>query len=101
MVAGVLTGANVLWKLPYVSLACPWAHRALIVRALEGLNEMVSMSVIHWLMLEHGWTFAEGPGTVPEARTRKQSSRYSRRWRGSRSRRTRTEVPGWSWARSG
>ncbi|MPW06439.1 glutathione S-transferase family protein [Paraburkholderia sp. CNPSo 3155] len=50
----------------YVSLACPWAHRALIVRALKGLNEMVSVSVVHWLMLEHGWTFAEGPGTVPD-----------------------------------
>ncbi|MGF6936677.1 glutathionyl-hydroquinone reductase [Paraburkholderia sp. UCT70] len=38
----------------------------MIVRALKGLNEMVSISVVHWLMLEHGWTFAEGPGTVPD-----------------------------------
>jgi putative glutathione S-transferase len=50
----------------YVSLACPWAHRALIVRALKGLHEMVSVSVVHWLMLDHGWTFAEGTGSVPD-----------------------------------
>jgi glutathionyl-hydroquinone reductase len=50
----------------YVSLACPWAHRALIVRALKGLEEMISVSVVHWLMLDNGWTFADGPGTVPD-----------------------------------
>jgi glutathionyl-hydroquinone reductase len=40
----------------YVSLACPWAHRALIVRALKGLEETINVSVVHWLMLENGWT---------------------------------------------
>jgi putative glutathione S-transferase len=50
----------------YVSLACPWAHRALIVRALKGLEEMISVSTVHWLMLEDGWTFADGPGVVPD-----------------------------------
>ncbi|MGA7813521.1 glutathione S-transferase family protein [Caballeronia sp.] len=50
----------------YVSLACPWAQRALIVRALKGLEEMVSVSVVHWLMVDSGWTFADGPGTVPD-----------------------------------
>jgi glutathionyl-hydroquinone reductase len=50
----------------YVSLACPWAHRALIVRALKGLEEIVSVSVVHWLMLENGWTFEDGPGTIPD-----------------------------------
>ncbi|MDR5762020.1 glutathione S-transferase family protein [Caballeronia sp. LZ035] len=50
----------------YVSLACPWAHRALIVRALKGLQGMIDVSVVHWLMLENGWTFAEGPGVVPD-----------------------------------
>lgn len=48
----------------YVSLACPWAQRTLIMRALKGLETMVSVSVTHWRMREHGWTFAAGPGVV-------------------------------------
>lgn len=50
----------------YVSLACPWAHRTLIMRALKGLEDMISVSVVHWLMREDGWTFANGPGVVPD-----------------------------------
>lgn len=50
----------------YVSLACPWAHRALILRALKGLEEMIGLSVVHWHMGEEGWTFADGPGVVPD-----------------------------------
>ncbi len=50
----------------YVSLACPWAHRTLIVRALKGLEDMISVSVVHWLMLGDGWTFADGQGVVPD-----------------------------------
>lgn len=50
----------------YVSLACPWAHRALIMRALKGLEDMISVSVVHWLMREDGWTFAEGSGVIPD-----------------------------------
>lgn len=50
----------------YVSLACPWAHRALIVRRLKGLEGIVGLSVTHWLMREDGWTFADGPGVVPD-----------------------------------
>lgn len=42
----------------YVSLACPWAHRTLIFRALKRLENMISVSVVHPLMLENGWTFA-------------------------------------------
>ena len=49
----------------YVSLACPWAHRTLIFRQLKGLQEVIGVSVVHWLMREHGWTFAETP--VPPA----------------------------------
>lgn len=45
----------------YVSLACPWAHRTLIARRLKGLEDMISVSVVHWLMKENGWTFADGP----------------------------------------
>jgi len=50
----------------YVSLACPWAHRALILRALKGLDAMIGVSVVHWLMLDKGWTFAAGEGVVPD-----------------------------------
>lgn len=50
----------------YVSLACPWAHRALIFRKLKGLEAMISVSVVNPLMAEHGWTFESGPGVVPD-----------------------------------
>ncbi|CAG9185103.1 Glutathionyl-hydroquinone reductase YqjG [Cupriavidus laharis] len=50
----------------YVSLACPWAHRTLIMRRLKGLEDMIGVSVVHWLMREEGWTFADGPGVVPD-----------------------------------
>jgi len=50
----------------YVSLACPWAHRALIIRSLKGLEAMIGVSVVHWLMRGEGWTFADGPGVVPD-----------------------------------
>lgn len=41
----------------YVSLACPWAHRTLITRQLKGLESLIDVSVVSWLMLENGWTF--------------------------------------------
>src|ERR1700759_1156020 len=50
----------------YVSLACPWAHRTLIMRALKGLQQIIPISVTHWLMAEHGWTFAPGEGVIPD-----------------------------------
>lgn len=50
----------------YVSLACPWAHRTLIFRAIKGLESFISISVVNPLMLEHGWTFAEGEGVVAD-----------------------------------
>ena len=53
----------------YVSYACPWAHRTLIFRAVKGLEDMISVSVVHWFMGEYGWTFedAEIPDTVNRA----------------------------------
>ena len=42
----------------YVSLACPWAHRTLIFRALKGLADHIGISVVHPEMLSDGWTFA-------------------------------------------
>jgi putative glutathione S-transferase len=50
----------------YVSLACPWAHRTLIMRALKGLEDMISVSVVNWYMGEDGWSFDEGEGVVPD-----------------------------------
>jgi putative glutathione S-transferase len=44
----------------YVSLACPWAHRTLIFRALKGLAPHVGVSVVHPDMLSDGWTFDTG-----------------------------------------
>ena len=49
-----------------VSLACPWAHRALIFRALKGLDRAISLSVVHWFMGADGWTFTEKPGVVSD-----------------------------------
>ncbi len=44
----------------YVSLACPWAHRTLVMRAWKGLESHIGVSVVHPLMLEDGWTFRTG-----------------------------------------
>ena len=49
-----------------VSLACPWAHRTLIFRRLKGLEDMISLSVVHWLLGPRGWTFDEAPGVIPD-----------------------------------
>ncbi|MDX2471161.1 MAG: glutathione S-transferase family protein [SAR324 cluster bacterium] len=41
----------------YVSYACPWAHRTLIYRKLKGLEDHISVSVVHPDMLDEGWVF--------------------------------------------
>lgn len=41
----------------YVSLACPWAHRTLILRKLKGLESHISVSVVSPDMLDNGWEF--------------------------------------------
>src|SRR5579859_5844176 len=46
----------------YVSLACPWAHRAIIVRRLLGLEDVISMSVVDPIRDQRGWAFRDGPG---------------------------------------
>ncbi|MEO7600023.1 MAG: glutathione S-transferase family protein [Opitutus sp.] len=46
----------------YVSLACPWAHRSLIVRNLKGLNSVIGVTVVDPVRDEHGWAFREGSG---------------------------------------
>ncbi len=41
----------------YVSLACPWAHRTLIMRRLKGLESHIPVTVVEAPMLEEGWTY--------------------------------------------
>lgn len=43
----------------YVSLACPWAHRTLIFRALKKLEDVISVSVVEPVMGDDGWSFGE------------------------------------------
>ncbi|MCQ0989681.1 glutathione S-transferase family protein [Jiella marina] len=56
----------------YVSLACPWAHRALIVRKLKKLEDVISLSVVDYHMGEEGWVFSERPGAIPDTVLGKQ-----------------------------
>ncbi|KIQ00743.1 MULTISPECIES: glutathione S-transferase family protein [Pseudomonas] len=51
----------------YVSLACPWAHRTLILRTLKGLDALIEVSVVSWLMRENGWTFDPEHGSSGDA----------------------------------
>ena len=51
----------------YIGHACPWAHRTHIYLKLKGLEDMISKSVVHWFMGEHGWTFAQGDGVIADA----------------------------------
>jgi putative glutathione S-transferase len=46
----------------YVSLACPWASRTVIVRKLKGLEEAIGMTVVDPVRDERGWAFRDGPG---------------------------------------
>ncbi|MCE7902363.1 MAG: glutathione S-transferase family protein [Gammaproteobacteria bacterium PRO9] len=49
----------------YVSFACPWAHRTLVMRAWKGLEDHIGISVVHPLMLEQGWELStDFPGAT-------------------------------------
>ncbi|WP_376693966.1 glutathione S-transferase family protein [Wenzhouxiangella sp. EGI_FJ10409] len=50
----------------YVALACPWANRALIMRKLKGLEQMIPVSVVNPLMRENGWSFEPGYKVTPD-----------------------------------
>lgn len=51
----------------YVSYACPWAHRTLIVRELKGLQDFISVNVVHWLLKSEGWKFEPSvPGATED-----------------------------------
>lgn len=51
----------------YVSLACPWAHRTLIMRKLKGLDEAISISIVDPFMGDDGWFFSEAPACIPDS----------------------------------
>ena len=49
-------------------MACPWAHRTLILRALKGLTQHIGVSVVHPDMLDNGWEFrTDFPGATGDA----------------------------------
>jgi putative glutathione S-transferase len=51
----------------YVSLACPWAHRTLILRVLKGLEGSISVSVVDPYMGPDGWSFNDRPGCTRDS----------------------------------
>jgi putative glutathione S-transferase len=50
----------------YVSLACPWAHRTLVVRALKGLEDAIGVSIVDPLRDARGWAFRDVPGATDD-----------------------------------
>ena len=51
----------------YVSLACPWAHRTLIMRKLKGLEDVIGVSIVDPILSDKGWAFSEQPGAIPDS----------------------------------
>jgi putative glutathione S-transferase len=51
----------------YVSYACPWASRMIILRKIKGLEELISMDVVDPIREdEEGWVFRDGPNHGPD-----------------------------------
>ena len=50
----------------YVSLACPWAHRTLILRKLKGLEEAISLSIVDPHMGANGWELGNSESCIPD-----------------------------------
>ena len=51
----------------YVSLACPWAHRTLILRTLKGLEDAITVSIVDPYMGSGGWSFTERRGCTRDS----------------------------------
>lgn len=50
----------------YISLACPWAHRTLIMRKLKGLDDAIGLSIVDPVLSDKGWMFSEAEGAIPD-----------------------------------
>lgn len=50
----------------YVSLACPWSHRTVLLRSLRKLQDVISMSVTNPIWNENGWFFGDEPGAIAD-----------------------------------
>ncbi|TAQ88629.1 hypothetical protein B7494_g3058 [Chlorociboria aeruginascens] len=50
----------------YINLGCPWASRANLVRTLKGLEDIIQMVVMDYILFPEGWMFTGEHGTVPE-----------------------------------
>lgn len=50
----------------YLASACPWAHRAALLRKLKGLEDAISVSVVDPFMGDNGWMFSDAPGAIPD-----------------------------------
>lgn len=50
----------------YISWACPWAHRTVIMRKLKGLENAIGLSVVSPEIDENGWEFSQEPGCIPD-----------------------------------
>ncbi len=53
----------------FISLACPWACRTLIVRQLMGLEKVISLGIVNPFRDERGWGFGEPPGSAKDEET--------------------------------
>lgn len=51
----------------YISWACPWAHRTVIMRHLKGLEDAISLSVVDPVIDRNGWEFSNAPGCIPDS----------------------------------
>ena len=50
----------------YVAYICPWASRALAVRALKGLTDLITVSVVNPRLSDQGWQFGGYPGSTDD-----------------------------------
>ncbi len=50
----------------YISHACPWAHRTMIYRTLKGLEDVITVSVVHPVMPAESWVFGEYPAATQD-----------------------------------